>query len=76
MEILAQQSWRWMLFRHDDGRLMLSVIFGGVLLREVIIALDAPEQALFESGGVEALRPLIERMQSNPSDFRDRHVSL
>lgn len=66
MNVLAKESWSWILYEDGDRRI-LSVLVGTVALFDVNVELLPKERAAWEQQGAAGLAPLIQAIQW---DFR------
>jgi hypothetical protein len=71
MKELIKSNWNYIL-HEKDGRLILSVVCGGVALFEREIVLNKEEQSAFEKHGQEYLNTLADAVRNNPVKFENR----
>lgn len=71
---LHDEPWSWRLDRTGEG-LVLDVLCGTVGVYNTTIVLEPNEIAMWESGGPEALQPLVEAIRNdvNGEEFSVRN---
>ena len=65
-DIVASNSWDWMLFREPSGELELTVVCGSVGLFEVIVPF---EQDVLEAEGMAGIERLVAEIRLQPERF-------
>lgn len=65
-DIVASNSWDWMLFREPSGELELSVVCGSVGLFEVTVPFDS---AVLAREGMAGIERLVAEIQLEPERF-------
>ena len=73
MKVLAEESWSWMLFEHEDGR-FLSVLCGTVGLYSIEFRLSEVEVEAIAAGGKSSIAELARDVVSRPLDYQSRHM--
>ena len=74
MKVIAEVTWTWMLIRHDDGTLYLSVVCGTVGIYTIDLQLTDDEAAEYLSAGLTAMDRLARDVFNQPSNYRARHI--
>jgi hypothetical protein len=76
MREIARQPWSWVLYKTDEGRLVLTVNCGTVAAYEIFIELTDDESRSFNEEGNSSVDALAREVTANPQRFGARNVKL
>lgn len=74
MQVLAEETWDWMLLR-EDARYFLSVVCGSVGIYERNLELDPQEVEQYQRQGNSFLKELARQVAYQPQNFKARHLA-
>ena len=76
MEEIVKKDWKYVLYRTEQNKFILSVVCGSVALYDLNFRLNSEEEELFRKGGVKFLDELAEKVNYSPQLFEERKVEI
>ena len=73
MNVLAEETWSWMLMEHE-GHLLFTVLCGGIATYSIDFVLSESEQALYAQQGRSFLRHLAQEVTLTPDAYIPRRL--